>query len=166
MRIDSIDDLPQHLQDQARKKIERANNITLPSSHLEPAVCDELSRESDNQKLDTLLHHDGDGCSHRDKDTSSLLDLENDGGGEKRHSGEKKKDRDSREITQYCLHVHSRRNRDPDSGGISDKAAIDGFRCAGLLKDDSRKYIPEENTHTRENCKKGEELTIIEMWEI
>lgn len=45
--------------------------------------------------------------------------------------------------TRISIHVHSVRKRLTDPDGISAKAAIDGLVLAGLLPDDSPKYIKE-----------------------
>jgi len=49
---------------------------------------------------------------------------------------------EDKEMDQKCrIHVHSRRRRLADPDGISAKAAIDGLRLGGLLKDDSARYV-------------------------
>lgn len=59
------------------------------------------------------------------------------------------------------LHIHSVRKRLTDPDGVSAKAVIDGIVKAGLLPDDSARYI-EEITFSQE---KGEpEKTIITAW--
>ena len=42
-----------------------------------------------------------------------------------------------------CIHIHSIRSRLVDSDGVSAKAAIDGIVKAGVLQDDSAKYVKE-----------------------
>ena len=59
------------------------------------------------------------------------------------------------------LHVHHRRHRLADPDGISIKAAIDGLVLAGILPDDSSKFIS-EITQSQEVVK-GNEETIIEI---
>lgn len=56
--------------------------------------------------------------------------------------------------------IHSYRKRLTDADGISAKAAIDGLVKAGLLKDDSPKYVEEV---TYRQYKSKEEKTIIEI---
>ena len=59
------------------------------------------------------------------------------------------------------IHIHSKRKRLADPDGVSGKAAIDGLVHAGLLKDDSLKFIGEV-THSQEKISKLEsEETII-----
>ena len=41
------------------------------------------------------------------------------------------------------IHIHSTRKREVDADGISAKAAIDGAVHAGILQDDSTKYVKE-----------------------
>jgi hypothetical protein len=62
--------------------------------------------------------------------------------------------------TRLSIHVHSVRKRLADADGISAKAAIDGLVLAGILPDDSPKYVKE----VRYSQEKGEpEETIIEI---
>lgn len=56
------------------------------------------------------------------------------------------------------IHIHSIRKRLTDTGGVSDKALIDGIVEAAVLSDDSAKEI-ESITNTQEVGK--EEKTII-----
>jgi len=61
------------------------------------------------------------------------------------------------------INLHSRRYRLTDADGCSGKAAIDGIVHAGILPDDSAKYV-EKVTFTQEKIKKPEiEETIIEI---
>lgn len=166
MRYNKVEDLPRHLQDQARKKIEGSDNPSLSSSNLEPAVRNAALGQKENKGLDSLLNNDRNRRAHGDGNAPTLFNLENHGSGEKRSNRKGEKNKANLQVPQYCLHVHSKRYRATDSGGVSDKAAIDGFIRAGILPNDSPEFIPEEITHTREKCKKGEEKTIIEMWEI
>ena len=62
--------------------------------------------------------------------------------------------------TPCSIHIHSIRKRLADSDGISGKAVIDGIVHAGLLPDDSAKYI-KEVSFSQEKGK--EEITIIEI---
>ncbi len=55
MRYNNVDQLPRHLQDQARKKIEGADNPSLPSSNLEPAKRNALPGKRKPNKLDSLM---------------------------------------------------------------------------------------------------------------
>lgn len=57
------------------------------------------------------------------------------------------------------IHFHSLRHRLADSDGISGKAAIDGMVKAGILKDDSAKYV-KSVTHSQEKTK-GPEVTEV-----
>lgn len=166
MRYNKVEDLPRHLQDQARKKIEGSDNPSLSSSNLEPAVRNAALGQKENKGLDSLLSNGQHGSSYGDKDTPTLFDLENYGSNKEGPIRKGGKTKNNVPVTQYCLHIHSKRQRPSDRGGISDKALIDGLTRAGLLFDDSAKFVPEEITHTREKCKKGTEKTIIEMWEI
>ena len=61
------------------------------------------------------------------------------------------------------IHVHSRRYRLTDADGVSAKAAIDGLVHAGLLQDDSAKYVAEVSYSQEKISKKEEEETIIEI---
>lgn len=61
------------------------------------------------------------------------------------------------------IHVHSIRKRLTDADGISAKAAIDGLVHAGILTDDSTKFV-KEVSYSQE---KGEpEETILEITEV
>lgn len=64
--------------------------------------------------------------------------------------------------TRCSLHIHSRRHRLADPDGISCKAAIDGLVLAGVLPDDSAKYV-KEITQSQEkiSTKEVEETLII-----
>ena len=57
-----------------------------------------------------------------------------------------------------CIHIHSIRKRLADPDGVSAKACIDGLVHAGLLQDDSPKYV-KEVSYSQEKGK--EEETII-----
>jgi hypothetical protein len=75
-----------------------------------------------------------------------------------------------KEITPFnsrvSIHVHSKRKRLVDADAVSAKAAIDGLVHAGLLQDDSPKYV-EEVSYTQEKIQKGEtEETIITIEEV
>ena len=59
------------------------------------------------------------------------------------------------------LHVHSRRYRLADADGLSAKAVIDGIVQAGLLKDDSTKYVKSVTYSQEKITKKETEETII-----
>ena len=63
----------------------------------------------------------------------------------------------------HDLHVHSIRKRLADSDGISAKAVIDGLIKAGVLIDDSPKYI-KEISFSQEKGKK--EKTILTFTEV
>ena len=63
--------------------------------------------------------------------------------------------------TPCCLHIHSRRYRLADADGISAKAAIDGIVHAGLLSDDSAKYVKKVSYSQEKITKKEIEETII-----
>ena len=63
--------------------------------------------------------------------------------------------------TPCRIHLHSRRYRLTDSDGCSGKAVIDGLVHAGLLPDDSAKYV-ERVTKSQEKIKKpAVEETIV-----
>jgi citrate lyase beta subunit len=61
------------------------------------------------------------------------------------------------------IHVHSIRNQLADCDGISAKAAIDGLVKAGLLRDDSVKWV-KEVSYSQEKTE-GEESTVITIEE-
>lgn len=67
-------------------------------------------------------------------------------------------EKDQRFNTPVCIHIHSIRKRLADPDGISAKAAIDGIVQAGILVDDSAKYV-KEVSYSQE--KGVEEKTII-----
>lgn len=63
--------------------------------------------------------------------------------------------------TPCRINLHSRRHRSTDADGCSGKAVIDGIVLAGVLPDDSTKYV-KEVTFSQEKIKKSEpEVTII-----
>ena len=64
---------------------------------------------------------------------------------------------------KFSIHVHHRTNRLADPDGRSVKALIDGLVLAGILPDDSSKFIS-EITQSQEVVK-GDEETIIEIRE-
>lgn len=112
-----INDLPEHVQAQIKKKISDEANTTVPSSNMEPITSNELATKNEIKTLDTR-------CS---------------------------------------ISVHSRRKRLTDPGGISSKAVIDGLTNSGVIKDDSAIFVSEIK-ETQEKVK-GEEETIVEIWE-
>jgi len=59
---------------------------------------------------------------------------------------------------------HSIRQRLPDMDNLSGKAVLDGIVKAGILQDDSAKWIPERPIHTAEIGK--EEKTIVTIEEM
>ena len=63
------------------------------------------------------------------------------------------------------IHVHSLRHQLADSDGISGKAAIDGLVHAGILEDDSPRYV-EEVSYSQEKIgtKRQEQTEIIISW--
>ena len=64
------------------------------------------------------------------------------------------------------LHVHSRRHRLCDADGISAKAVIDSLVIAGVLPDDSTKYV-KNVTYSQEKIAKAQnEETIITLTEV
>lgn len=73
------------------------------------------------------------------------------------HLGEEKIKRSD---PPYDIHVHSIRKKPGDVDGISAKAAIDGLVKAGILPDDSPKWV-QSILFTQEKGK--EEKTIIEL---
>jgi hypothetical protein len=58
----------------------------------------------------------------------------------------------------------SHRKRLADFDGVSYKAAIDGLKAIGVLKDDSTQYVSEEATVNQKKAV-GDEYTVIEIWE-
>ena len=67
--------------------------------------------------------------------------------------------------TPVRIHIHSRRKREVDADGISAKAVIDGIVHAGLLQDDSPKFV-EEVSYSQSKCKSGEEEETIVTIEV
>ena len=63
---------------------------------------------------------------------------------------------------RVCVHVHSKRIRLADTDGCSVKAVMDGITKAGILPDDSAKFI-EKVSFTQE--KSNTEETIITIVE-
>lgn len=64
------------------------------------------------------------------------------------------------------IHIHSKRKRLTDADSISAKAAIDGLVHAGLLQDDSPKFVQEVH-YSQERTEKDEpEETILTIKEI
>ena len=59
---------------------------------------------------------------------------------------------------KFCVHVHSKRKRLADQDGCSIKAVLDGIIQAGILPDDSAKFI-QKISFTQEKSK--DEETII-----
>ena len=57
------------------------------------------------------------------------------------------------------IHIHSKRHRLTDPGGVSDKWVVDALVTGGLLPDDSAKYV-KGIPHTQEKTK-GPEVTEI-----
>ncbi len=62
------------------------------------------------------------------------------------------------------IHVHSRRRRLADPGGISFKALIDGLVLAGVLPDDNAKFI-KEPTASQEVAENDETIVDV-VWEL
>jgi hypothetical protein len=63
-------------------------------------------------------------------------------------------------VKRASIHVHSKQKRLADPDGISAKAAIDGFVIAGLLPDDSAKFI-KEVSFTQEKSEEDETIITI-----
>ena len=59
------------------------------------------------------------------------------------------------------IHIHSRRHRLADADGISAKACIDGLVLAGVLEDDSHKWVKWVTYSQEKISKKEDEETII-----
>jgi len=92
------------------------------------------------------------------KTTISPANVEPSAGNESLATGKVKK-----MDTPCCINIHSRRYRLTDADGCSGKAAIDGLVHAGVLPDDSAKYV-EKVSHTQEKIKKPEiEETILTL---
>jgi len=64
------------------------------------------------------------------------------------------------EDSPVSIHVHSIRKRLTDADGISAKAAIDGLVNAGVLPDDSPKYV-KQVTYSQEKGKQEETIITI-----
>lgn len=60
------------------------------------------------------------------------------------------------------IHINSRTHRLADPDGRSCKAVVDGLREAGLLEDDSAKFITE--IKQTQEITKGDEETIIDLF--
>lgn len=65
--------------------------------------------------------------------------------------------------TRASIHIHSKRKRLADPDGISGKAAIDGLVMAGVLVDDSCKYVSEVR-FTQEQSKAEETIITLEWY--
>jgi len=63
--------------------------------------------------------------------------------------------------TPVSIHIHSVRKREVDSDGVSAKSAIDGLVYAGLLQDDSPKFV-KEVSYSQEKGSVEETYLIIE----
>lgn len=61
--------------------------------------------------------------------------------------------------TPVDIHIHSKRHRLTDPGGVSDKWVVDALVTGGLLPDDSAKYV-RGIPHTQEKTS-GPEVTEI-----
>ena len=55
------------------------------------------------------------------------------------------------------IHVHSRLHRLPDCEAVSFKYVLDALVSAGLLEDDSRRWIPQPPTFTDEKIPSDQE---------
>lgn len=66
---------------------------------------------------------------------------------------------------QVNITVHSQRNRLTDSDGAWFKYALDSIVDAGILHDDSPKYVPESPRKTQEQVA-GIEMTVITIEDI
>ena len=86
--------------------------------------------------------------------TVSPADMEPDIGDEPTGENEMQKDNPLVDI-----HIHSKRHRLTDPGGVSDKWVVDALVTGGLLPDDSAKYV-KGIPHTQEKTK-GPEITEI-----
>jgi hypothetical protein len=64
-------------------------------------------------------------------------------------------------VTPCRIHIHSKRKGQVDADGISAKAVIDGAVHAGILSDDSPKFV-KEVTFSQEKSKKEE--TVLKFW--
>lgn len=73
------------------------------------------------------------------------------------------KEKAPRLFERCSIHVHSRRKRLVDPDGVSSKAIIDGLVKAGILEDDSVKFI-EKISYSQE--KSDNEETIITIQSI
>ena len=74
------------------------------------------------------------------------------------------KKKSQRPDKKYRIHVCHRTNREADTDGRSIKATLDGIVIAGILPDDSAKFI-KEITQSQEKIV-GDEETIITITEI
>lgn len=118
MKVRSLDDLPEHIRQQARRKLSAQDRTTDSPSNVEHNPIQQRANE----------------------------------------------DADSAVNQRYCIHIHSRRSRLTDPDGVSAKAAIDGLVSAGLLPDDSYKYVAQVS-YSQEKVSKEQEETVIEIYE-
>ena len=63
---------------------------------------------------------------------------------------------------RVCIRFHSKRRRSIDPDGLYSKAAIDGLREAGLLVDDSAKYV-ESVSYSQEISEIEETIITVEV---
>lgn len=97
----------------------------------------------------------------RHSSSDSATDLEPDF-----RNGSLGKKKAARFDTPVRIRVHSKRRRLADADGISAKAAIDGLKHCGVLRDDSPKEVTEVS-YTQELSKEEEETIItIELKEM
>ena len=74
--------------------------------------------------------------------------------------------KDKRLNTPCGIHIHSKRHRMADADGISAKACIDGLVLAGVLEDDSTKFVKWVTYSQEKISKKEDEETIITITEV
>ena len=93
--------------------------------------------------------------SHRDTDTDANMEQT----ASDEPLAEKK---GARFNSPVCIHIHSIRKRLADPDGISAKAAIDGIVQAGVLVDDSAKYVKEVSYSQEKGTPEKTIITITE----
>ena len=68
--------------------------------------------------------------------------------------------------TPVSIHLHSKRKRLVDADSVSAKAVIDGIVHAGLLQDDSPKFVAEVSYSQEKTEKDESEETIVTIQEL
>jgi len=80
------------------------------------------------------------------------------------HAPVEKVERKEEGTGRFSVHIESRRTRLLDPDNCTTKFLVDCLRHAGILPDDSAKYVSHSVSQTK--VKKGEECTVITVEEI